>query len=521
MIFTQAIERNAQVNGKRTATIFGDRRRTWSDVAERIARLANALQQKGINPGDRVAILALNSDRYLEYYYAVVWAGAVMVPLNVRWSIKENQYALEDSGAVALFVDDTFLEMGVELTALSNKISYSIYMGEQQTPEGMLSYEALVNEYHAIEPYLRSDDEMIGIFYTGGTTGFPKGVMLSGNNVWSSAMGVMADFGIYSRQSPNVLVAAPMFHGAAGALCWSSVIGSVTLDIVPAFDVKKVIETIEKDKVTDTLLVPTMISMLMTDPAFDTSKLSSLKQIIYGASPMPEGTLLEAMEKMPNVEFMQAYGQTELSPVCSILSPKHHVLEGENAGKIRSAGRANFTVTVAIKDANGKTLAANEIGEICAKGPNVMMGYWNNPEQTASAIKDGWLYTGDAGYIDEDGFIFLVDRVKDMIISGGENIFSAEVESAVSLHPAVQEVAVVGIPSAEWGESVHAIIRLKEGQSCDDSKVIEFCREHIAGYKLPRSIEFREQPFPMTGANKIQKNALREPYWENADRKIN
>ena len=522
MIFTQAVQRNAQVFRDQIAVKCADRTHTWSEFKNRVASLASGMQNAGVKPGERVAILALNSDRYLEYYYAVAWAGAVLVPLNSRWSVKENQYALNDSGSVMLFVDDVFYETGKQLKNQCELIKNFVYLGDNETPDGMLNYEDMIEQNVAVDAFDSNPSDMLGIFYTGGTTGFPKGVMLSHTNISVSSIAIMAEMKFYGRENHSMMmVAGPMFHLAAGAMCWSSVIAAVPMTIVPAFNVQDVIECIEKDKVTDCLLVPTMISMLLADKALLEADLSTLNQIIYGASPMPEGTLLDAMEKLPNVGFVQAYGQTELSPACSILPAKYHTLEGPLSGKIRSAGRPCLSVNVTIRDENDNELPPHKVGEICAKGENVMMGYWNNPEQTSNALANGWLHTGDAGYMDEEGFIFLVDRVKDMIVSGGENVFSAEVESALSKHPHVHEVAVIGIPSEQWGESVHAIVRAKPDTIVTEKHIIDFCREYIAGYKVPRSIEFRNEPFPITGAGKIQKNELREVYWQDQERNIN
>ncbi|MEH6822645.1 MAG: long-chain-fatty-acid--CoA ligase [Motiliproteus sp.] len=521
MHLTQAIQRNAQTKGGHTALQCGELSRTWSEVEGRVARLAGALQSRGVEPGERVAMLALNSDRYYEYYYAVPWAGAVLVPLNIRWSVKENLYSLNDSGATVLFVDDMFQDVGQQLFELSDTLKLVIYTGDGETPQGMLNYEQLIAEAEPVSASECDTGEMAGIFYTGGTTGFPKGVMLSHQNIWTSTFSAMVDFDLHRRADAVVLHAAPMFHLACGTMLWSSTIGGVTQTFVPAFESGRVLKIIEQERVTDTLLVPTMVSMLLASDALAGCDVSSLKQVVYGASPMPEGTLLEAMEKMPSVGFCQAYGQTELSPIATILAPEYHVLEGPKAGKIRAAGRAGYCVTLEIRAADGKALPAGTVGEVAVKGPNTMMGYWNNPEQTAKTLIDGWVMTGDAGYLDDDGFLFLVDRIKDMIVTGGENVFSAEVESAVSKHPAVHEVVVIGIPSEQWGESVHAIVRLKPGESVEEVDIVNFCREEIAGYKVPRSVEFRQEPFPITGAGKLRKNSLRDPYWEGKDRKIN
>ncbi len=520
MYYYQTLQRNATILPNLPGTIFGNRQHTWSEVEQRVAKLASGLVNQGISTGENVAILAMNSDRYYEYLNAIPWIGSAVVPLNIRWSLKENIYSLENSQTTVLFVDDTFLEMGKELVQACTNIKLVIYMGDKETPNNMVNFESLINNSQPMEPVNCNYEKLAGIFYTGGTTGFPKGVMLSHRNLWSSAISVCAEMGL-NKEGERYLHAAPMFHLADVGVSYAMLIGGLTQVFVPFFDPKTVIETIAKKQITHTLLVPTMITLLLTSPDLENADLSSLAMVIYGASPMPEGTLIEAMSKMPTVGFVQAYGQSEMSPLISILPAKYHVLEGEHSGKLRSAGRPGYGVSVEIRDKAGNKVKAGEVGEIATQGANSMMGYWNNPEQTQSTIIDNWVMTGDAGYMDEDGFIFLVDRVKDMIVTGGENVFSAEVENALSHHPAVQESVVIGIPSEKWGETVHAIVRLNDGTNASEEQIIAHCREHIAGYKLPQSIEFRQEPFPVTGAGKLRKVELREPYWANSERSIN
>jgi acyl-CoA synthetase (AMP-forming)/AMP-acid ligase II len=520
MYFYQALQRNATIYSDSIGTSFGDRERTWKEVEQRVARLAGALVEHGVEQGNHVAILSMNSDRYFEYYNAIPWVGGVVVPLNTRWSLKENTYSLEDSQSSVLFVDDTFLEMGKELIKQCKKIKLIIYIGEGETPAGMLNYEQLIDNADAIASVKNDYNNLAGIFYTGGTTGFPKGVMLSHTNLWSSSIVITAELGL-NVAGERYLHVAPMFHIADVGVSYAMLIGGLCQVFVPCFDPKTVIDVIDHKKINHVLLVPTMMTMMLATPELDNANFSSLKHVLYGASPMPEGTLIAAMEKMSTVNFIQLYGQSELSPIITILPAKYHVLEGPNASKIRSAGRAGYCIRVEIRDENGNTLPTGKVGEIAASGPNTMLGYWNNPEQTAEILNDGWVLTGDAGYMDEDGFIFLVDRLKDMIVTGGENVFSVEVENALSHHSAILESVALGIPSDKWGESVHAIIRLNEGQKITDEEVISHCREYIAGYKLPHSIEIREEPFPITGAGKIMKNELRAPYWINEKRAIN
>ncbi|MBH2031513.1 MAG: long-chain fatty acid--CoA ligase [Pseudomonadales bacterium] len=520
MYLFQSIKRNAQVSPHQIATVDGARRQTWAELHERVARFAAALVALGGEAGDRVAVLALNSDRYFELFFSVPWASRVVVPLNTRWSVTENVYSLKDCGATILLVDEAFKDVAREIMLEADHLKVIIYMGDAETPEGMLGYEDLLQAVEPVEDSPSAYSDLAGIFYTGGTTGFPKGVMLSHQNLWCSAISVMAGISINGPDTVY-LHSAPMFHLADLAFSLANTIAGSTHTFVPAFEPVKVLEAIAQHRVTDVLLVPTMISMLVNHPELAAADISSLRKIVYGASPMPEGTLMRALERFPRVDFYQAYGQTELAPIATILPPRYHVLEGPDARRLCSAGQAAYCVELKILGDDGKALAVGNIGEVAVRGPNTMLGYWNSPQQTHAALVDGWVMTGDAGYLDDEGFLFLVDRVKDMIVSGGENVFSAEVESAISKHPAIQEVVVIGIPSEQWGESVHAIVRLRSASGTTEQEVIDHCRQYIAGYKCPRSVVFREEPFPLTGAGKLRKVELREVYWRDRQRAIN
>jgi acyl-CoA synthetase (AMP-forming)/AMP-acid ligase II len=520
MHFYQALQRNATVLPNTIGTSFKEREHTWKETESRVATIANALTEIGAGKGTHIAILALNSDKYFECLNAIPWSGSVMVPLNIRWSVKENLYSLNDSECSILFYDDTFIEVAKELKIKCKNIKYMIYIGENSAPEGTLDYEELIANTSPIKPVKCDCDDLVGIFYTGGTTGFPKGVMLSHKNLWTSSICLISAMKI-NTEGERYLHAAPMFHLADIGISYGTVIAGLTQVFIPAFEPKAVVDTIQAKQVNHVLLVPTMVTLLLSEPSLETADLSSLKNIVYGASPMPEGILISAMEKMSSVHFIQAYGQSELSPLISILPAEYHVLDGEKSGKLRSAGQPGYCVNVEIRDTDGNILPTGEVGEIAACGPNVMLGYWKNEKQTQSTIIDNWVLTGDAGYIDEDGFLFLVDRVKDMIITGGENVFSAEVENTLSLHPKILESVIIGIPSEQWGESVHAIIRLNNNVKMTKEEVIAHCRENIAHYKAPSSIEFRVEPFPMTGAGKYKKNELREPFWQDKECSVN
>jgi len=516
---TQSVHRNAQIRGKKIATINGDRQHTWSQLKDRVARFAGALRSIGVAEGDRVAILALNSDRYFEYYFAVPWAGACVVPLNIRWSAPENAYSLKDAGAEVLVVDDAFAKMVPALKAQGVTLKNVIFIGDGELPEGMLSYEKLISVHQPCSDAYRNNDDLAGIYYTGGTTGFPKGVMLTHSNIWSSAIALVTVVGL--TEDARILHAAPMFHLADGAMTQGGMLAGGTHVFIPMFTPAGTIKAISEKQATHALLVPVMIQMVINDPSIKGADMSSLEFILYGASPIAEAVLIQAMETFSKADFGQGYGQTELAPLATMLSPKYHTTEGPFAGKLKSAGQAIPCVEIQIKNEDGVELPLGEIGEITVKGPNAMLGYWNKPEETAVSLRNGWVHTGDAGYMDDEGFVFLVDRVKDMIVSGGENVYSAEVENAVNNHPAVDQVVVIGIPSEEWGEQVHAEVILKAGHTATPADIIAKTKEYIANYKCPRSVTFRTEPFPLSGAGKLLKRDVRKPYWEGKDRQIN
>ncbi|HEU5103601.1 MAG TPA: long-chain-fatty-acid--CoA ligase [Roseiflexaceae bacterium] len=519
MAITQGLQRALQINRNGTATMCGERRRTWQEFGERVARLAGALRGLGFETGGRAAILALNSDRYLEVYYAVAWAGGIIVPINIRLAPPEISYALNDSGASILIVDDAFAAM---LPALSGKLDIVrevVFAGDGPTPAGARNYEELLTAAKPIPDAERRGDDVAGIFYTGGTTGQAKGVMLTHSNFLSQAINVLA--ALQCDEDWVYLHAAPMFHlgDISGMLALTMCAGSHAF--ISKFDSVDTLRAIQAYRVTYIVLVPTMINMLVNFPSVQDYDLSSLKLICYAGSPMPETLIARAMEMLPRCGFLHAYGMTELSPLATFLDPKYHTLDGPLAGKLRSVGRPIPSITLKIIDSEDHEVPRGTVGEIVVRGPNVMKGYWNKPEATAQVLRGGWMHTGDAGSMDEDGFVYIVDRLKDMIISGGENIYSAEVENAIYQHPVVAMCAVIGIPSETWGEAVHAIVVPKEGQEVDAEAIIVHCKGLIAGYKCPRSVEVRREPLPISGVGKILKSELRRQFWESRERQVN
>jgi acyl-CoA synthetase (AMP-forming)/AMP-acid ligase II len=514
MYLTQGLHRAVQQTPDAVMTVLGERRRTFAEVAGRVARLAGALRGLGVADGDRVAMLSLNSDNYHEYLLAVPWANAVLNPVNIRWSPAEIVYSLRDSTTTVLFVDDAFARLVPELREAYPELATVIHTGDGPTPDGALAYEDLIAGADPVEDVRRGGDELAGVFYTGGTTGFPKGVMLSHSNLLTSSLGAVAS-GYVFKPGVRLLHAAPMFHLADFA-AWYATLGLGGAHVfVPGFDPVAVLAAIAEHRITDALLVPVMIQLLVDHPSVSEYDLTSMHAVLYGASPIVQAVLERAMKTFPNASFTQAYGMTELSPIATLLGPADHT----NPALMRSAGRAAPHAEVRIADLDGNEVPRGTVGEIVVRGGHVMLGYWNKPEETAAALRDGWMHTGDGGYMDEAGYVFVVDRIKDMIVTGGENVYSAEVENAVCRHPDVLSCAVIGVPDEEWGERVHAVVVLREGATVTHDDIRAHAKTLIGGYKAPRSTEFLAA-LPVSSTGKILKRELRKPYWGTDARQV-
>jgi len=519
MRLTQAVDRAAVTRADGLATRMDDREQNWGQFRSRVARLAQGLVELGITPGDRVALLALNSDRYLEWLFAVPWAGGVFVPVNTRLAAPEVAYWLADSGSRLLFVDDAFVPMMGDLKGQMGGVEHVVYVGDGPAPEGLLHYEGLLEGRSERADAERSDDDLAGLFYTGGTTGVSKGVMLSHTNLLANALNVLPLLDLSAKT--HWLHAGPMFHLADGTGTFAVALMAGENSFLPRFEPLAALQAIARERPTHAVLIPTMLNMVVHHPEVENYDLSSLECVLYGASPMPESVIRRALALMPDVRFVHGYGQTESAPFLTSLGPEYHDLESPLSAKLGSIGHPAPGVEIRVLGDDDREVPRGVVGEICARGLNVMQGYWNKPELSAETLRSGWLHTGDGGYLDEEGYLYLVDRVKDMIISGGENVYSAEVENALYAHPAVAECAVIGVPDEKWGERVHAVVRLAEGASADTETLIAHCRERIANYKCPRSVDFREEALPLSGAGKVLKTRLREPYWEGQGKNIN
>jgi long-chain acyl-CoA synthetase len=487
---------------EREAAVCGDVRLTYGATWERCRRLAGALAGLGLQRGDRVAVAAANSHQYLELYQTIPGIGMVIVPLNTRHAEPELRYALEDSGTRVLFTDlhvpDDIVERVVHVPT---------------------EYESLLA---AAAPAAVPDDvvgdDLAGLFYTGGTTGAAKGVMLTHRNLVANALHLLAS----TPFSPDTrwLVAAPMFHAAGTFAVAATVFNGGCQVVLPAFSPGGFLDLAATEACTHTLVVPTMLAAIADEQLVRPRDVGALHHVAHGASPIGTEVLRRVVTALPHTTLYHSYGATETAPLATTLVHEELELDGPRA---RSCGRPVIGVEVEIRDGE-RACEPGEIGEVAIRGDNVMRGYWNKPQQTAAVLRDGWYCSGDLGYLSPDGCLFLVDRLKDMIVSGGENVYSTEVEEALYCHPAVHEVAVFGVPDAHWGEAVHAVVVPRPieagGRLPSADELIAHCRTLIAGYKVPKAIELRDEPLPKSGAGKILKRELREPFWVGHDGRI-
>jgi long-chain acyl-CoA synthetase len=516
LVYHRQVIPSVERNATKTALIDGPYRATYEQHFERVCRLTNALRSElGVKGDEPVGILALNSHAFVELYQACFLGGGLINGLNIRLAPKELEFILQDSACRVVLTDAMFAGVIEKIRPNLPALEKVVLVGEGDVAHDV-RYEDLIATGSAEVPPETDESDPVLLNYTGGTTGLPKGVLLD------QRAAILHNYRVFMAISLDAdqiyLNQTPMFHAASLV----SAVGlhqlGATLVSIPAFEPKTVMEAIETNSVTGTTMVPTMIHMLLSHPDFSPERLATLRLLAYGASPMPEALLAKLMQALPNLDLYQAYGMTEATAVTTVLTPDDHRRGGD---RLRSAGRAVIGVGLTIQDPEGNILPAGEIGEVCMTSGSYLREYWKRPQETADAFRGGWYHSGDAGYLDDEGYLFLVDRVKDMIVSGGENIYTSEVENAILKHDAVAQCAVIGIPSEEWGEAVHAIVVLNEGKTVTEDEIIRHAREWIAGYKVPKSVSFRDEPLPLSGAMKPLKRELRAPYWEGHERKVN
>lgn len=504
--------------GSNEAIVDGDYRSNWTQHDERVARLTHGLaNQLGVAPADRFAVLALNSHQYLELWHAAFMGAGVINPLNLRLAPKELAYIITDSASEVMFTDATFAPLVAAARAemgSDDPIRHVVLIGDGDVPHD-ISYESLLKSASPVMCDEPEETDNVVLMYTGGTTGLPKGVLIEHRaeilNVYHGAMTLPA------INMKTYLMQTPMFHAASmlGILACAAYGGRVVF--IPMYNPEGVLALMEEHQVTDTLMVPTMIGLCLASENYRPERMASLTQLVYGASPMPEAILNQLQKDLPNLNLVQGYGMTEACSTVTLLLPEDHV---PGSPRLKSVGKPALGIQVSIQDDDGVELPRGEIGEVCVSGGQMMREYWNKPDATEEVFRGGWYHSGDAGYIDDDGYVFLVDRVKDMIVTGGENVYCAEVESAISTHPGVAQVAVIGVPHDKWGEAVHAIVVRQTDVEVTADAIIEHTREYIAGYKVPKTVDFRDEPLPLSGAMKVLKRELREPYWKGRDKKI-
>ncbi len=500
------LTKRAHLNPRREAYIDGNGtlRLSFRELNERCNQLANAFLEAGVEKGERIAFLLMNSAEFMEAYFAAAKIGAVVVPLNWRLIPDELEFILKDSGAKRLIFGDEFLENVKELHNRGDRTDIAHWLqveGETPLLPFAESYQAFRDAGAATEPATRaSGDDLLYIMYTSGTTGLPKGVVHTHNtSIWAV---VTVSATTYFHDKDRFLGALPMFHVGALLPLTLNVYRGATSVVMRTFEPKLAWELIEREKLTSGLAVPAMLNFMLQVPDFEQYDTSSLRWILSGAAPVPVALMQRYAEL--GIEIHQIYGLTETcGPAC--------VIDAENAlAKVGSTGKAFFHTDVRLARPDGTDCDPGEPGEILVRGPHVMREYWNRPDATAETIRDGWLHTGDVAVVDEDGFIFIQDRIKDMIISGGENVYPAEIEGVLVTHPGIVEAAVIGQPSDKWGESPFAIV-VRRDESLTPDEVLKFCNAKLARFKQPTRVEFVEQ-IPRNPSGKILKRVLREQF---------
>jgi acyl-CoA synthetase (AMP-forming)/AMP-acid ligase II len=502
----------------KVAVVFEGKRYTYLEFNNRINRFANALVALGFKKGDRLAVMADNCSCYLEVYFAAAKIGMSVTPVNVRLGDDEIVYIVNDSEVSLFVVGDGYEE---KINVIKDRVkNIKTWIALDNPIPGFLDYEPLLAKSSPAEPdvelYDVQEDDMAILMYTGGTTGLPKGVMLSHRSAVMSGLTSALYNGI--TQEDSTCFVLPIFHVSWWPILMVLLVGGkVCINRKPNLDM--IFKLIEDEKCTHMNLVPTIYGWMVDYPNVDKYDLSSLRLLTYAGSPFPVEVLKKCIRKFGN-KFAQGYGATETAGAAiSMLDWRDHHLDGPSAKYLASAGKPAPFARVKIVDDEDRTVGVGEPGEICAKGKHIMLGYWKNPDLTAKVLKDGWYHTGDMGFMDEEGFIFMTDRKADMIISGGENVYPKEVEDVIYRHPAVKECTVVSAPDEKWGEIVQAVVVLKPGGQATAEEIMEHCRKILAGYKCPKAVAFWSD-IPKTIVGKIVKKDVKQKFWEGKERMI-
>jgi long-chain acyl-CoA synthetase len=506
--------KGATVHPDKVAIVFERTRLTFREMNERVNRFANALIGIGCKKGDRLVILSENTHKYMEVYFAAAKAGMSVTPLNFRLSDTELTHIANDSEAVVFIMGDGYEECSQAMRDDLKHIRHWIALDGRA--KRYLFYEDLIKDAAPTEPEVQVDeDDMMILMYTGGTTGLPKGVMLSHRNLLSAMYGLIIAYSLTRHDIECFIL--PLFHVSFWPVLCVLMVGG-TVVIVRRPDLQETLKEIQNEKCTHIVLVPTLLVWILDLPNLDEYDLSSLRVITYAGSPMAPEVLKRCISKFGNI-FGQGYGLTEAGPLATTLYPEDHAFEGPKADLLKSVGKEGATTEVRVLDENDRPAKPGQVGEISVRGKNVMMGYWKNPELSAEVLRGGWLHTGDLGYVDDEGYIYLVDRKADMIVTGGENVYPKETEDVLYENPAVQECAVVSAPDEKWGERVQAVVVLKEGYTITEEELKQHCKKRLAGYKCPKKIEFWNQ-LPKTPIGKIMRKEVKKHFWQGSKKLI-
>ena len=510
--FAHIIHRHALLYPDKEAFVYGSERITFSEFNARVNSLVHALQTMGVKKGDTIGILSWNCLGYVEVYGAAMKGGFIASPFNTRLKERELEYLINYSEADTIFVGPELIDIANQLRPRLSKVKNFISF-EASVPD-MIYHHDLLTSYPNAEPDVQVDeDDPVGVIYTSGTTGVPRGALYTHRCLIDDSTTLAMDMNLYPGHK-RILI-TPLFHIAGNTHFRSTLyIGGCNI-IMKFFDAAATLQTIQDEQATHMDIVPTHLAAMLNVPDLNKYDISSLKFMWYGASPMPLEVLKKGMKVFGPI-FAQGYGQSETGPAISHMSKEdHNVLDRpeREQKKLMSAGRPDIGVQVRILDDEGNDVEPGEVGEITVRSKHIMVEYWHKPDETKEILINGWIHTGDMGYYDDEGYIYIADRKKDMIISGGENVYPREVEEVLYQHPAIQEAAVIGIPDPYWVEKVHAVVATRKGASTTPEELIAFCKKHLAGYKAPKTIEFVDS-LPKNPAGKILKRELREKYWK-------
>jgi acyl-CoA synthetase (AMP-forming)/AMP-acid ligase II len=518
--FCDIVRDHARTQGDVVAFTFGGEEITFAELDAGANRVANGLAALGVQPGERVAFLGKNHPLYFEALLGAARAGAVMTPVNWRLAPPEVAYILDNCEARVVFIGEGFAEVLGAIRGDCPRVEQVIGIDARDFPG--TDFRIWRDGFPATPPAhrVRPEDDALQL-YTSGTTGKPKGAVMTHGSILSSRDAMaQGDRRAWQEPVPGdvTLLAMPCFHISGTGTGIGTMVAGTNSIVLPEYDPTKALDLIANYNISKIFLVPAAIQILLNHPRVNEVDFSRLKYVTYGASPIPLELMREAMRVL-GCGFVQMYGMTETSGTIVALDPEDHVPEG--SPRMRSVGKPLPGVEIKIIDEAGREVPVGSVGEIATRSSKNMRGYWNNPDATAATIDPkGWLRTGDAGYLDEDGYLYIHDRVKDMIISGGENVYPAEVENALYAHPKVADVAVIGVPDAKWGEAVKACVVVKPGEDLSEADLIAHARQHIAGYKCPKSVDFIAA-LPRNPSGKILRRELRAPYWAGKDRAVN